>query len=227
MTKRDGDKWVGVTALGFLGILGLSIGSNFIPNVKQYGNFIMIIIAIFVILFIIGQIQMRRVPKLQCKRGEHDPDELRICRDCHKHLEGSEDLIDAHNRKIDRNLSTNKGFLKIIVPTIAMIIGLVIFSYWMVISSHADLINGINSINGTDPTACRMIVEQKAMEQGINAFMMGSHVVKATENKWNELDCIHKPIMDDLNNTCPIGVIPTLQGLKGFLCYPDEEVVKK
>lgn len=226
MTKRDGDKWVGVTALGFLGILGLSIGSNFIPNVKQYGNFIMIIIAIFVILFIIGQIQMRRVHKLQCKRGEHDPDELRICRDCHKHLEGSEDLIDAHNRKIDRNLSTNKGFLKIIVPTIAMIIGLVIFSYWMVISSHADLINGINSINGTDPKACLILVEQQGLQKGMNAFMFGSHVIKATQNKWNELDCIHKPIMDDLNKTCPIGVVPTLQGMKGYLCYPDEEVVK-
>jgi hypothetical protein len=227
MTKRLSDKWVLITLISFISIFVVGIGSDFIPNPRQYGNEILIILLILVGMFISGQIQIRRLDKIQCKRGEHNPNGLKICIDCHKRLEGSEDLIAQHNRELDRKLSTNRGFLKITLPSIGILIFMIILSYWIVTSSHADLINGINSINATDPTSCRMVVEQKAMEQGMNAWMMGSHVVKATNDKWNELDCIHKPIMDDLNETCPIGVIPTLQGLKGFLCYPEEEVIKK
>lgn len=228
MTKevsRLSDKWVWITLIGFVGLIGIGIGSNFIPNVKQYGYEVLAVLIAFLGMFILGNIQFRRLDKKQCKLGQHNPDKLMICQDCHKRLEGSEDLIDEHNRNLDKQLSTKGGYMKLILPSVAILIFTLGLGYWMVTSNHADLINGINSINATDPTSCRMLVEQQSMEKGLNAIMMGRHVVDATNKKWVELDCIHKPIMDDLNQTCPIGVIPTIQGLNGFLCNPNE--VKK
>ena len=227
-TKRLSDKYVWITLIGFVGLIVSGTCLSFLSDEfrKDYGNFLVLIPTIFIGLFILGQIQMRRLDKIQCKRGEHNPDELQVCRDCHKHLEGSEELIDQHNRDLDKKLSKKSAIIKFIGPSLAMVIFMTIFAYWVITSTHADLINGINAINSTTPNGCLYLVKQQVYEKGANSFMFGSHVIKATNDKWLELDCIHKPIMDDLNKTCPIGVIPQYVTMKGFLCNQQENGVK-
>lgn len=221
-TPRHSDRYVWPALIGFIGMIGLGVGSDFIPNVKSYGNEIAVALVAFLVLFIVSMIQVKRLDKKQCSQGQHNPDDLRICRDCHTRLEGSEDLIDQHSRDLDRQLSKKSGKIKFIGPPIVTFVFMTIFGYWLVTSSHAALINEINSMNATDPQSCLYLIKQKDFERGPNILFIGSHVVKATNLKWNELNCAHKPIMDDLNQTCPIGVIPTLQGLNGYLCYANE-----
>ena len=225
--SRLSDKWVWITLGGFVSLLAIGFGYDFIPNAKQYGYEISGSALACLGLFIVSQIQIRRLDKKQCKLGQHNPDDLMVCRDCHKHLEGSEDLIDQHSRDLDKQLSKKSGMLKFLAIPVFSVIFMLGFGYWIVTSSHAYFITEINSMNATDPQSCLYLVKQQALEQGVNAWMIGSHVVKATNQKWTELDCIHKPIMDDLNQTCAIGVIPKLDGLNGFLCYPGEKVANK
>lgn len=202
---------------GFFILIAFSLYLQTLTITKQNWIFYFSITIIIILLFPIGLIGMKVFSKRECKKGLHEPDKWGICSYCKKELPITDKQMDKNikeQEKAEKQLETKKGMIKFLLPTLVFIIISLGFLIFIINSTNHDISEAINSLNATQKNVCLGLIKYKSMNDQMPFFF--DQIKNTVKQKYNQLDCPNQSIIDDKNNTCPIGYPPVITNT-GFM----------
>lgn len=212
---RKSDKYTWPLLIGFFGMFASTILLRvFLPDGDHQYTWMISIPLGLLALYVISVILSNIADKKDCKEGLHELDSWNVCRHCHKPQAGHEERI----RNFEEAISQKHGLTKLFLPMIIITVIVIGAGYLIFTNEQHGVAESFSQMNYTS-NACLNLVKAQQLEKN-NWFVVSSEMNKAIESKWNQFDCVHQNIVDDLNHTCPMGVSPSLGAFPSvnFVC---------
>lgn len=221
---RKSDKYTWPILLGFFGMFASAILLRiFLPAGHSEYTWVVAIPLGFMALYAVSVVLSKFADKKDCKEGLHDLDSWNVCRHCHRPQAGHEEMV----RNFEEAINQKHGLTKLLLPQIIIFAVVLVGGYLLLTHEQHDIAQAFLDMNYTSDS-CLSIVKAQGLANA-NWFLVSSDMHNAMQSKWNQFDCIHQNIMDDLNNTCPIGVSPKLGAFPSgnYVCNVDGGVREK